>query len=99
MTDRLDRQQERMIENGRRRDVLYCRACDSEITEQLHCERCGADGCRHQDCLRENEVGELLCLNCYEAENTPVIQAAKRAAFTGSHKDLHNYIKLRKAAS
>lgn len=90
----LDRQQERMIDNARRRDMAYCRSCDGEIQEQLRCERCRAYGCRL--CLKENEVGEKLCLNCYEIEKDPLIRAAKRAAFTGSQKDLNSYIKLRK---
>ena len=91
---KLDHQQERMLENQWRRDVRLCLACGAEITEQLQCERCKGPGCR--GCLKENDVGEMLCEECSDIENDPQIKAAQKAAHSGSYHDLHKYVEQRK---
>ncbi len=80
-----------------RQDVLFCRACDQECDEQLRCERCKEPGCRH--CLKENEVSETLCEECFDLENDPQIKAAQKAAHSGSYHDFHKYIEQRKQSS
>lgn len=88
-----------ILYDQRRRDVLFCKSCGAEYDEQLHyfrCERCKETGCCH--CLKENEVGEMLCEECSDIENDPLIKAAKKAAASGSYHDLHKYIEHRKRA-
>ena len=103
MTDRLDRQQERMIENSRRRDVIFCELCDREIQEEQRekCIICKTEGCK--GCLTRIDDGEnqgYVCgKDCEVIARAPEVQAAKRAAHTGSHKDLKAYLKAREASA
>lgn len=93
-----DELQNRMLER-RRTDVLYCQSCDREVREE-QCDRCAIchePGCKGQDgCLREIETGEYVCEECKEIAIAPLHVAAKRAARTGTHRDLQAYLKLRR---
>lgn len=67
----------------------------------LHCEnhrgqcaQCHEMFCRYG--LIQNEEGELLCNACYIMLIDPVVQAARRAAATGNHRDLKAYLKVRR---
>jgi len=75
-------------------DVMYCRGCGEPCTEPLRCEICHESGCVH--CLIEIETGELVCENCKDIAITPLHVAAKRAARTGTQRDLEKYLKARK---
>lgn len=99
MTDRF---QERMDENGRRRDIIFCPLCDREIQEASRekCIVCKVEGCKF--CMKFLDEGEnqgYVCgKDCEVIARAPEVQAAKKAASSGSHRDLKEYLKRRKAA-
>ncbi len=79
---------------GRDLDAMLCRSCGEPCAEHLRCEICHEPGCVH--CLIEIETGEKVCENCKEIAITPLHVAAKRAARTGTHRDLQKYLQARK---
>ena len=84
-------------------ETVHCASCDSTIDkdDKDTCALCKKPGCFY--CLIEIETGEKLCAECFAEgffkaiEDDPIVQAARRAARTGTHRDLKKYLKLRKA--
>lgn len=82
--------------------MIFCRLCGHEIQEEQRekCIICKVEGCVF--CMTRIDDGEnqgYVCgPDCEDIARTPEVRAARCAASTGSHRDLHNYLKLRKAA-
>ena len=78
-------------------ETVHCASCDSTIDkdDKDTCALCKKPGCFY--CLIEIETGETFCAECIAIEDDPVLQAARRAARTGTHRDLKEYLGLRKA--
>lgn len=47
-------------------ESMFCRSCHSRCDSRLICESCHEPGCKH--CLKENEVGEKLCEECFDRD-------------------------------
>lgn len=104
MTDEREQYKEPHCQHCRSDYNLRNVPCAYTAGDSPHCSRhrehCAI--CEHYFCwwsLIENDVGELLCNDCDTIMREPLFQAAKRASQTGSHKDLKEYVRLRRAAN
>ncbi|MFH1302645.1 MAG: hypothetical protein ABIK07_16405 [Planctomycetota bacterium] len=87
------------LPDGPKSESVSCLSCDRAIRDeqQDRCAFCQQPGCTGPGgCLTEIETGEKVCENCKEIAVTPLQVAAKRAARTGTHRDLQKYLQAKR---